>query len=213
MTNRLRVFLVEDQPVSLNGLQLWIEDDGDLELAGVARRGREALAQIPKLNPEVVVLDYELPDINGAEVIRRLREVGFCAPILIFSGHNELEFIQKAFSAGAKGYVLKMEDSIFLLQAIRIVAQGGTCSSSSLANVPGVPPSAGSLERQGNKLYAREWETLSWLAKGCTNREIAVRMCIAEVTVRFHLRKIYQKLNLNRGEAIAWAVRKGLGNQ
>jgi DNA-binding NarL/FixJ family response regulator len=161
----------------------------------------------------VVVLDYVLPDLNGAEVLRHLRTAGLTIPVLIYSGHDDPDYVHAAFAAGASGYVSKMKDSIFLLQAIRVVAQGGICSSAALADGPGVPSHALKLERRGNKLHARTWEALAWLAKGCSNREIATHMGIAESTVRFHLQKIYRHLQLSRGEALAWAVRAGLGKQ
>ncbi len=129
----------------------------------------------------------------------------------IVDGQDNLD--RAAFAAGAQGYILRMEGSLFLLQVIRVVTQGGFCSSPSLAKRQAAPLTAGVLEKRSNTLTIREWETLAWLAKGYTNRKIALKMNIAETTVRFHLRNIYRKLKLNRGEALAWAVHIGLGDK
>jgi DNA-binding NarL/FixJ family response regulator len=206
----IRVLLADDHPALRVGLRMLLEQAPDVTVVGEVGDGREALAQMEKLAPDVAVLDCRLPGMTGAEVAREARRRGLPVRVLALSAYSDDADVQGMLEAGAAGYLLKEEAPGVILAAVRATAQGqGWFSAEVAAKVAawarGEPPMA--------DLTERERDVMRLLARGWDNQRIAGELFISERTVRFHLRNIYDKIGVNsRIEAAVWAVRHGLGD-
>ena len=204
----IRIVLVDDHPVVRDGLQAILSLQADLEVVGEAGNGSEALKVIIETQPDVVLLDLELPDLDGVAVLRQLREQHATARVLVFTAFDTDERIVDAIRAGAQGYLLKGAPRNELFQAIRILYAGGSTLE---------PVVASRLIRQVQApapvitLTPREREVLALVAQGAANKAIALHLDIAERTVKFHLSSIMRKLQAaNRTEAVTLAREQGL---
>lgn len=180
--------------------------DGMLVI-GEAENGTAALALLAQTLWDVVLLDVRMSDLYGMEVAASAREQGHIARILAYSSHADDEYIRGMLASGAVGYVLKEEPPERVVEAILTVARGGRWFSQAIlqhmATWASAAPSA------INLTATEEW-VLRMLTRGLMNQEMADELCLAETTVRFHLRNIYGKLGVkNRSGAAAWAVRNG----
>jgi len=122
---RTRLFLVDDEPAVRKGLGLLVSGRADLDVCGEAASGRDALELIPRLHPDLVVVDLTLKSVGGLELMRRLRQTHPELKLLVFSMHNQLSYVQAAFEVGAQGYVAKEEGTEKLLEAIDVLIAGG----------------------------------------------------------------------------------------
>lgn len=201
----IRVLLADDHPIVRSGIRALLERASDIEVVGEALDGDQVLALVGELAPDVLLLDMQMPGMNGVEVARQLQEAATQVRILALSAYDDERYIEGLLNCGAAGYLTKEEALDTIVEAVRGVARGeeGWLSRSVTAKVV-------RNRRAGNELSERERDVLRMLAKGRSNGQIALELGIAERTVRFHLHNIYDKLNLSgRGEVIAWAVRKG----
>ena len=184
----------------------------DLDVIGEAASGEEALRLFPQLAPDVILLDLEMPGMDGVQVIRELRQIEPTVKIVVFTAFDTDERILGAVQAGAKGYLLKGAPRSELFNAIRIVHQGGSLlqpvvASRLMNQLAGSQPSSDVVEA----LTPREQEVLHLLAQGRQNKEIAAALFITERTVKFHISSILAKLNAgNRTEAVTIALQQGL---
>jgi DNA-binding NarL/FixJ family response regulator len=202
----IRILVVDDHPVVRDGLIAMLGTEPDLMVLGVAGTGVEAVARTLELSPDLVLLDLEMPEGGGIEVIERLRAVNSPAKILVFTAYAHDGEIMGAIKAGASGYLLKGTPRDELFRAIRTVHRGGSLIA---------PAVAAKLLRQmrdnGNALTAREREVLALLALGHPNKAIARELAVAERTVKFHVGSILMKLSAaNRTQAVAKARERGL---
>jgi DNA-binding NarL/FixJ family response regulator len=199
------IAIVEDSgPVSAS-LQKVIADAGDYTCVCTCANGEQALRLIPEHEPEVVLMDIELPDVSGIECTSRLKRLLPELQILILTVYKNSDLIFKALEAGASGYLLKRSTPDEIMRAIREVKEGGAPMSSEIARKvvqyfrkpePGASPEIESLTR-------REEEILGLLAQGYTSKEIGDRLSISYDTVCSHLRHIYEKLHVrSRTEAV-----------
>ncbi|MEV4558854.1 response regulator transcription factor [Kitasatospora sp. NPDC049285] len=207
-TSPIRVLLVDDHQVVRRGLRTFLEVQDDIEVVGEAADGAEAVEQAAALAPDVVLMDLKMPNVDGIEALRLLRERGSGARVLIVTSFTEHRTMVPALRAGAAGYVYKDVDPEALAGAIRSVHSGHVLLQPELAaallaeDTPAVP------QGRGGNLTDREREVLSHIADGRSNREIARTLHLSEKTVKTHVSNILMKLDVaDRTQAALWAVR------
>ena len=201
---KIRVFCVDDHPVVRDGIAAIINLQPDMMLAGAAGNGGEALKQFVELHPDVGLIDLQLPDMNGFDLIKKIRDKSPNARIVVLSSHEGDVDIQRALEAGAQGYVVKGLVREELLETIRSVHAGKRRLPASVAQ--------NLAEHLADEpISGRELEVLALMASGKRNKEIAGDLSIAEDTVKMHVRNILSKLHVSdRTEAVTIALRRGI---
>ena len=205
----IRILLVDDHPVVRAGLAAMLETQVDFAVVGEAGDGAEAVRQIETLNPDVVLMDLEMPGTDGLEALEELAQKGLPNKVIVFTIFATDDRILRAVQAGAQGYLLKSAPREEVFQAIRIVHAGGSLlqpvvAARLLNQVSGKGGAPGGLT-------PREREVLELLAKGLQNKEIAAVLHIGERTAKFHVSSLMRKLGAgNRTEAVALAAQQGL---
>lgn len=208
---RVRVVVADDHPVVRDGLVAMLETQPDLAVVGTAATGEDALALVTASDPDVMLLDLEMPRLDGVSVLRRLQESGARTRVIVFTVFDTDERIISAVEAGAAGYLLKGAPRADVFAAIRAVASGGSllaplATSAVLRRLRGDAPA-----RSGPSLTPREQMVLERLARGLGNKQIAAQLGIAERTVKFHVSSVFTKLGAtNRTEAVTRAAQAGL---
>jgi DNA-binding NarL/FixJ family response regulator len=216
-TDKLRVLVVDDHALFRRGLQMVLGDEADIEVAGEAADGDEAVERAKELMPDVVLMDVRMPGRSGIEATREIREALPHVRILMLTVSDEEGDLYEAIKAGASGYLLKETSPEEVPEAIRSVVDGQSRISPAMASKlltefatvrgrtrdrQGVPPPV---------LTEREMEVLRLVARGLNNRDIARELFISENTVKNHVRNILEKLHLHsRMEAVVYAVRQNL---
>jgi DNA-binding NarL/FixJ family response regulator len=206
------VLLVDDHQLFRQGLAALLGAEADMDVVGHAENGLQALAQMDVLRPELVVLDMEMPQLNGIDTLVRARQAYPDLRFLCVSAHGELRKIAQALESGASGYLLKECAADELLKALRIVAGGRIYLSPEVATDM-VAQQHPSLRNglAGAPLSPREKQILLLLVEGCTTRVIAERMHISSKTVSTHREHIMGKLNLKGiAQLTRYALREGL---
>jgi DNA-binding NarL/FixJ family response regulator len=212
MDEKIAILIVDDHPIVRDGLEAILGTQPDFQVSGAAASGEEALSLFEGQRPDVVLLDLEMPGMDGVEVIRKLRKKNPGVRIVVFTAFDTDERILSAVQAGAKGYLLKGVPRSELFEAIRVVHQGGSLLqpvvASRLLNQIAAPDSEAAPVEE---LTPREKDVLLLLAQGQQNKEIAAELVITERTVKFHISSILAKLGAgNRTEAVRIAVQQGL---
>lgn len=204
----VRILVADDHPVVRDGLVAMLTTQTDFRVVGQASTGREVVANIEIARPDVVLLDLEMPDLDGVEALRQVTAEHPEVKVLVFTAFDDDERIVSAVQAGAQGYLLKGSPRDKVFDAIRVISQGGSLLQ---------PVVASKLMRhvssQGvrSRLTARELEALDLLANGMTNKEIAAELVITVRTVKFHVSSILRKLEAgNRTEAVRIAAERGI---
>jgi DNA-binding NarL/FixJ family response regulator len=208
----IRVLLGDDHTLVREGLRRYIESTDGIEVLGEASTGAEMVALAGEIEPDIVVLDIRMPEMDGIEAARRLSEQVPETRVVMLTAYDDRHFVVEAVRAGAKGYVLKSKDAEHLLQAVRLVHDGHMVIDPELV-VALADELAVAKDRDvgAETLTEREVEVLQLLAFGYTNRDIAGRLFISPDTVKTHLEHIYQKLGANdRTAAVAEAMRRRL---
>jgi DNA-binding NarL/FixJ family response regulator len=206
----IRIAVADDHPVVREGLVAMLETEPDFQVVGTAATGAEAVALVARADPDVLLLDLELPELDGVGVLRRLTAEGARVRVIAFTVFDTDERIIGAVEAGAAGYLLKGAPRAELFAAVRTVAAGGSllaavASSAVLRRVRGQVPAA------GPTLTPRERAVLEALARGLGNKQIAAQLGVSERTVKFHVSSLFAKLGAgNRTEAVTLAARAGL---
>lgn len=213
--NRIRLLLADDHAVVRSGLRLLLEAQPDMEIVGEAENGHDAVRQTALLRPDVVLMDIEMPDMNGIEATRRIRETGAETAVLALTMYEDDQYFFEMLRAGAAGYVPKRAAPDDLVSAVRAVSRGEVFLYPSLAGrlVQDYLSRAGSGDEpdRDDNLTPREREVLTLVAEGLTNNEIADRLVISAKTVDRHRENIMRKLNLhNRVDLVKYALRNGL---
>jgi DNA-binding NarL/FixJ family response regulator len=208
MPKPIRIVLVDDHPVVRSGIRTLLEKAQELEIVGEAERGEAVLALVAEVHPDVLLLDMELPDIDGIQVAKQIQQSEPGVKILALSAHDDPVYIRGLLETGAAGYLMKEEAPEAIIEAVRGVAQGdkGWVSRKVAAQV------AAWMEAEGKgTLSTREQEVLRHVVQGKTNQAIAVDLGISEKTVEKHVSEIFVKLGVtSRVEAAVHAVRAGL---
>src|SRR5512143_1325557 len=206
----IRVLIADDHPIVCKGIHNLLEPAVGVTVVGEAHSGAEALQLIRSLRPDVVLLDVELTDMSGIDVIKQLNDAQISVRILGLSSYDDREFISQLLALGASGYLLKDEIPEQIIEAIRGVARGenGWVSRKVAAKLSQILHD----DKSGSKDFTpREKEVLSLVVQGKTNGEIGVALGISEKTVEKHLDAIFRKMNVvSRVEAAVMAVRENL---
>jgi DNA-binding NarL/FixJ family response regulator len=200
----INVALVEDDVRVSRTLAMILNSQPDCRCVGQYSSGEEALTALPALAPQVIIMDVNLPGINGVECVRQLVDKGVDAHILMLTIHKDTDVIVDALKAGASGYLVKPVEADQLLAAVRDIHGGGAPMTSSIARKL-VQVFQRKAVPDGEALTSREAEVLSLLAKGHTYKKIADEMKISYASVHTYISRMYKKLHVNsRAEAVAW---------
>ncbi len=210
----IKILIADDHLIIRQGLRLILETEEDFELVAEASDGAEALRLCKKHNPDVVLMDLRMPNMDGLTAIEHLRAEQPGIAVVILTTFNEDELMFRGLQAGARGYLLKDTDRSSLFDTIRAAARGETLLKPeimsrvlALTNHPASTPQS----REPVNLTDRELEVLRSVARGERSKEIAVQLGISERTVKAHLASIYSKLGVDlRAAAIAVAAQRGL---
>jgi DNA-binding NarL/FixJ family response regulator len=209
---KIRVLLVDDHTIIRIGIRNLLANAPDIEVVGEATNGTEALQLVQELDPDVLILDMEMPGISGIEVAQNLRSQGSRVHILALSAYNDRRYVENVLKSGASGYLVKDEAPDAILDAVRGVAQGeqGWISRQIVNRLV----DWSSNPQYGYLLTGREAQVLQELLHGKTNQEIGLALKITDKTVEKHMDSIFQKLGVSsRTEAAVWAAKEELGNR
>jgi len=206
----IRILLADDHALVRRGFAMILAAQPDMEVAGEAGNGREAVDLAEKLKPDVVVMDVTMPELNGIEATRRIVEAAPRARVLALSMHKDAVYVREILRAGARGYLLKDSADLDLLAAVRAVAKGEGYLSPSVSDAV-LTDYRRHVTDPLDLLTSREREVLQMIAEGKTNKEIATSLNLSVYTVEAHRGRIMEKLNLHStGELVRFAVRSGL---
>lgn len=208
MNAAIRILLVDDHAVVREGLRLFLEPDGHLEVVGEAANGKEALEAVERLQPDVVLMDLLMPVMDGVSAIREIKARHPEVEVIAVTSVLEDRLVVDAVQAGAMGYLLKDTDSDALIEAIHAAGRG---------EVRLHPEAAKRLVKEmrtadmRESLTARETDILRLIGKGQSNKEIAERLGLSELTVKTHVSRLLSKLDLpSRTQAALFALKQGL---
>ena len=210
----IKIMITDDHPIIREGLKNLLELDGDIKVIAEAVDGQDCLSKLENVNPDVLLLDINMPLMNGLEVLKNLKLRKNKVKVLILTVHNEVEYLMKAVEIGINGYVLKDSESAVLKKAIVSIASGENFIQPNL--IPAL--NAKMMEKSEDRLKLdnltdREIEVLKLLAVGMYNKEVAESLEISERTVKNHVSNIFKKLDVtDRTQAAVFAIRNGLVN-
>ncbi|HEV2461146.1 MAG TPA: response regulator transcription factor [Ktedonobacterales bacterium] len=213
MSASIRILVADDHPVVRDGLVAILSTQPDFEIVAEAGTGAEVVRGVAEQRPDVVLLDLEMPNMDGVEALRELRNREARARVIVFTAYDTDERILAAVRAGAQGYLLKGAPREEIFQAIRVVHAGNSLLQPIVASRLLRQVSEENTAQAGMRsLTARELDVLRLLMRGLQNKEIAAELVVTERTVKFHVSQILMKLGAgNRTEAVALANRYGLG--
>jgi DNA-binding NarL/FixJ family response regulator len=199
---RIAVLLVEDHTLVRQGLRILIEVDGDIEIIGEAKTGREAIQMAKTLRPEVIVMDIAMPLLNGLQATRQILKAFPTTKVLILSAHSDPEYVEQVVKVGALGYLVKQSSGEIVAKAIRELHKGNTFFTHSIAkrlkdDYVKAPEGVGLRKKGNTELTSREAELLQLVAEGHVNKQIASELGISIKTVEKHRQHLMEKLNIH----------------
>ena len=211
--DKISVLIVDDHGLVRQGLQTYLELLDDIEIVGEAENGLEAVQQVRILQPDIVLMDLEMPEMNGVEATRQILALNERTKVIVLTSFTDDELVFPAIEAGATGYLLKDVDPADLHQAIQAVHSGEVQLHPEVMKKliqRAAAPQKDTISAQGD-LTPRELEVLAHIAQGQSNREIALSLSISEKTVKTHVGNILSKLHLSdRTQAAIYAHKHGL---
>ena len=212
----IRVLIADDQALLRGGFRMILESQKDIEVVGEAADGQEALERARSLEPDVVLMDIRMPELDGLEATRRLVGTDGAPRVLILTTFDLDEYVYEAMKAGASGFLLKEVRPEQLADAVRVVAAGETLVAPAIMRrlveefVRRRPPGSGTPE-EVSELTGRELEVLKLIARGLSNGEIASELFLSEATIKTHITHVLAKLGLrDRVQAVVLAYESGL---
>ena len=199
---RITVLLAEDHTIVREGFRKMLEMEDDIEVAGEAQDGRQAVALAKKLRPDVVLMDIAMPLLNGLEATRQILKANPAVKVLMLSAHSDDAYVQNATESGAVGFLLKQTSAHDVCRAIREVHKGKTFFSPSISKRldrlnPQSPDRTGRLHKKVARLTSREMEVLQLVAEGKANKETAAELGIGMKTVEKHREHLMEKLDIH----------------
>jgi DNA-binding NarL/FixJ family response regulator len=201
---KITVLLVDDHHLVRRGFRRMLEDESDIVVAGEASSGDEAVEKSRELNPDVIVMDFALPGLTGAEATRQILKSSPAAGILMLSMHSEPNYVRTCLEAGARGYLLKNAVDLELIDAVRKIAAGQQVLDPRLAEAALSP---------APQLTPRELEVLQLIVNGKSNREIALILRVSANTIAVHRANLMQTLDIhNTADLVTYAIRNGLAS-
>ena len=213
MTTKIRVLIVDDHAILREGVRALLQLQPDLEVAGEASNGTEAIEAVARLDPDVVLMDIAMPGLGGIEAALELRKQGRRAKILILSQYEDREYVRRLLKAGVSGYVLKKSAGAELANAIRAVHRGGLVLDPEVARtaMAEANPAAPGAADPYDVLTDREKQVLKLVAEGKSNKEVAEVLGISVKTAMSHREHVMEKLGVhNRTELVRFAIKKGV---
>ncbi|HEY7779934.1 MAG TPA: response regulator transcription factor [Ktedonobacterales bacterium] len=212
---RIRVLLADDHTILRAGLRMMLNAQPDMEVVGEASDGRQAIAEAQRIQPDVILMDITMPELNGIEATRQVKRLLPGVRVLVLTMHENEEYLFQVLRAGASGYMLKEVADTELLNAIRLVNRGSVYLSSSAQSMMVGDylqrVRTGEERDSYSELTEREREILKLVAEGYTNNQIGERLFISPKTVDTHRTHVMDKLNLHsRAELVKYAMRRGL---
>jgi len=213
MSENIRLLIVDDHFIIREGLRLIFDTIPNLDLVAEAENGEEALVQVEGHLPDVILMDLQMPVMDGITAIEKLRKTHPEIAIIILTTYKENDLLLRGLKAGARGYLLKDTDRQTLINTIQAAARGETLLKPEiLQQALSYQSEKPGLEKDfENPLSERELEVLQMVAEGARNKEIAYKLGITERTVKAHLSHIFQKLNVDaRAAAVAAAAKSGI---
>ena len=208
----IKLLIVDDHAVVRDGLTTMLGRESDFAVVGEAQNGLEAVDKTRELKPDIVLMDLRMPELDGVEAMRRIREENLEVNFLVLTTYDTDEYIFHAIEVGAKGYLLKDASREELFQAVRAVHRGESLIQPGVA--ARVLDRLAELSRQASStelLSGREVEVLQLMAGGAANKEIAASLTLSESTVKTHVSNIFGKLEVNdRTGAVTKAMQKGI---
>jgi DNA-binding NarL/FixJ family response regulator len=202
---RLRVLVADDHRLILEAIRLVLDEAEDIEIVGEATSGSQVLPLIGRTDPDLVLLDISMPEMDGLTCLDRIQKLHPGTCVVILSSHDDPETIASALARGAKSFIGKLVDPRDLPSALRLIAQGAVYRSVQ----PETPSRTGPAEEAG--LTPSEQRVLEALTRGLSNKEIAAELWLTQQTVKFHLTNIYRRLGVsNRTEAMRYAYKHRL---
>lgn len=213
MNKPINVMIADDHSMVREGIKQLLELDGDIIVKSEANSGRQCIELLDEKQTDVLLLDINMPNMNGLQVLQYIRESKKKVKVLILTIHNEVEYLVRAVEIGVDGYVLKDSDSSLLKKAIYAVHRGETFIQPELAPLlkMKLDEKSSSSNSAVDSLTKREIEVLKLLAEGLFNKEIAYMLAISEKTVKNHVSNIFKKINVSdRTQAAVYAIRNNL---
>jgi DNA-binding NarL/FixJ family response regulator len=206
----IRILLADDHALVRQGFRMILSAQPDMEIIGEAGNGREAVELAEKLQPDVIIMDVTMPELNGIEATRRIAISVPRARVLALSMHKDSVYVREILRSGARGYLLKDSDDSDLISAVRSVAKGEGYLSPSVSDAV-LTDYRRHVTDPIDLLTTREREVLQMIAEGKTNKEIATTLHLSVYTVEAHRGRVMEKLNLHStGELVRFALRSGL---
>ena len=210
----INVMLADDHVLIREGIKQLLEFDGSMKVIAEASDGIECLEKLKNVKPDILLLDINMPNMNGIDVLKELKEKNDPLKVLILTVHSEVEYLVKAVDIGANGYILKDSGSTELKQAINAVIDEGSYIQPNL--IPALNSRLINRDMDKEKLVSltkREVEILTQVACGMFNKEIAVNLNISERTVKNHISNIFKKIDASdRTQAAVFAIRNNIVN-
>lgn len=208
----IRVLIADDHKMVREGLRRILEFDGEIQVIDEADNGEECIKKIRSSKPDIVLLDINMPVMNGIEALQEIRKKKLKTKVIILTVHNEIEYLLRAVDIGIDGYVLKDSDAHELIRAVTSVYEGDKFIQPNLIPLLNSKLIARDLDAERlEQLSKREIEVLKLVAVGMFNKEIGVELGISERTVKNHLSSIFKKIDSSdRTQAAVFAIRNGL---
>lgn len=213
---KIKILIADDHALIREGIKQILELEDDISVIGQAGNGEEAFEKTIELSPDIILLDINMPKLNGIDALRRFKDMGVKSKVIILTIHEDKEYILKTLKLGANGYILKDSNADSLINGIRRVYKGEKYIQQSVADL--VNESTNNDEYNSsiskiNSLTKREYEVLILIAEGSNNRDIAERLFISEKTVKNHVSNILKKLDLNdRVQVAIFAYKNNIKN-